>query len=658
MKKKIAFSLALAMVLGLLAGCSEAPRSQDAAAPTETTQAAAPTETTPPDGNPGDVTCKGSYTGEGLADSVAQVGDRELTGEMLSAFYWAEAAQYRQTAKGDMPDFDKPLDVQICTIDDSVASWQQYFLREALNVWHTAQALDLQGASEPLPTEEAFKPNPEKHAEYMTDMPANRVLYGYYDHYVPNSMHQAYLDSIPTMLDALAREKGYAGSEEMAREAFGTTIKGLALSTELYNRAYMYFTTLGYYIQPEETDDQAGDDRCVDIRQILLYPQLNLNPWEKVEDPEEPVVGEDGIITCSEQLWESGEKAAEKLLSGWQHDRFVNEATFAELANAESKDLGSAANGGSYRSLRPGQLLPELDDWCFDPARKHGDTTVIRSPYGFHILYFSGSRDAAAVREEREKTVEAQQDILKSAREKFPMTVDYAAISLAEARADVSLSDVLYPDVAHERFPEVPLYVQQDYPDTKYGAYPLRTHGCGITTMAMLASYMSDDEYTPPELCRCYGSYCSEHGTDGTLFNRAPAEMGFYLKMKTYQPAEARQAVEDGYIVVVVQNKGFWTRGGHYLLIEKMDEDGKIQVRDSNLVNYGRLADHANDRFDWSTIPPKCGGYWIFQNKLKTIPACTRCGDGLTSGAIPENYICEKCRPAVLRRDTYLTMPS
>ena len=55
-----------------------------------------------------------------------------------------EVASYRQAAHETAPDFDKPLDTQPCEIDTSVASWQQYFLKRALNSWHSALALSLQ----------------------------------------------------------------------------------------------------------------------------------------------------------------------------------------------------------------------------------------------------------------------------------------------------------------------------------------------------------------------------------------------------------------------------------------------------------------------------------------------------------------------------------
>ena len=79
-----------------------------------------------------------------------------------------EVASYRQAAHETAPDFDKPLDTQPCEIDTSVASWQQYFLKRALNSWHSALALSLQSVDEGIPTEEAYQPNMKNHEVYMS----------------------------------------------------------------------------------------------------------------------------------------------------------------------------------------------------------------------------------------------------------------------------------------------------------------------------------------------------------------------------------------------------------------------------------------------------------------------------------------------------------
>ena len=671
--------LPLAMAL-LLVGCGKdkgEPNlpSQEQIAVEMTTEATVPV-TVPDDGNPDDVTCKGTYTGNADSKMVAAAGIAELTNEQLSVWYWAEVAQYRQENHEIAPDFTQPLDTQPCEIDSSVNSWQQYFLQQALSAWHTAQALVQRSEEVPLTFEEAYQPNRVNTEKYMTGMPASEVLYGYTDQYKPNSMHQAYLDEIPAMLEALAKGKGYSGVEEMAQKAFGTAGKDLEAYAVSTNRAYMYFTHLSQYIEPTEealdgfcAEQGVSDsgDLSVDIRQILLVPQDVLQKddrpsWQQKQEPRETVVLEtvavapDGKVTCSEEAWRICEEEAQNLLAYWGNKTKGTEATFGETANQYTMDPGTKVNGGRYQGIRQGQMTKVIDDWCFDPARQNGDTAILRSEYGVHILYFSGCRTVQRETAEKEYVRRQQNALIDEAKDRYPMEVTYSAISLPEADFQVSAGDLLYPDIAHERFPEVPLYLQQDYPSTMYGGFKITTNGCGITSFAMVASYLADDELTPPEMCDRYGNYSHANGTDGMIFNYESPVLGFYLREKTYDIQLARQALEEGHLVISIQHPGYWTRGGHYIVCESINADGMVQVRDSNIYNYVRVPAHKEDLHKWGDITRDGSGYWIFQHKITRIPACSRCGapEGVTESLLNQDYICEKCAPAILRRTTYL----
>lgn len=650
MKKKLMiFLLAAALTL---CGCQKEETTEEL--PVATAVEETVPVTIPADGNPDDVTCKGSYTGTDAASVAAVSGTAKLTNEELSVWYWAEVAQYRQENHDIAPDFSRSLDTQICELDSSVNSWQQYFLKQALSSWHTAQALNQYSQEVKLPTEEAYQPNLENHEKYMTGMPATKVLYGYNTDYTPNSMHQAYLDGIPQMLETLAKEKGYADGKTMAAEAFGTSVNSLELFATSANFSYMYFTTRSHYIEPteEELDDfygknasfYASTETCVDFRHILLIPG------------EDVTVASDGTVSCSEEGWSACEVDAEKLLKDWQKHPKGTEGFFADAANKNSKDTGTALDGGLYHNIRKGQMTSVIDTWCFDPARQVGDTTILRSDYGVHILYFSGSSTLGQKMAEEDYYRQRQNGVIAQAKKAYPVTVTYSAISLAEAQGTVAFSEILYPDIAHEWFPEVPLYLQQDYPSTNYGGFPIRTNGCGITSFAMVASYLADNEWTPPEMCALYGNYSHANGTDGMIFNNESPVLGFYLREKTYEPKVAKEALENGHLVVSVQHPGYWTRGGHYIVCESINEEGLIQVRDSNIYNYFRVPTHAQDAHTWGSITTAGSGYWIFDHKITRIPACSRCGDpeDITASLLNQDYICEKCEPAILRRATYL----
>jgi hypothetical protein len=185
-----------------------------------------------------------------------------------------------------------------------------------------------------------------------------------------------------------------------------------------------------------------------------------------------------------------------------------------------------------------------------------------------------------------------------------------------------------------------------------YGEHKITTNGCGITSLAMLATYMTDDELTPPELCARYGWYSRPTGTAGSLFEDAPPQLGFYLIKKTYDWREARDYMQEGHPVIVCQYRGYWTSGGHYLVLEKLTEDGLVQVRDSNLYNYRKLIRHRDDKFPWDTISTAGQGYWIYEKKAVSCSACTRCGD--PESHFVTDYLCQTCRTALTRRNTYL----
>lgn len=666
--------LLLLLAAAVLAGCASPAVAQPAGQPSQAQTEPAPS--LPPDGQPGTVTSKGSYTGTGQQDTVvASVGKAQLTNGLLSAFYWAEAAAWLQAGHPQSPDFSQPLDIQSCPVDSSVHSWQQFFLRRALNAWHTSQALVEQSKNDLVPTEEAYRPNPANREKYLDGMPATRVLYGYDPHYRINTMHQAYLDALPQHLQELAEQAGASTVEALARQGFGTDAEDLEDFARLYNEGYAYYTFLSYDRMPTEEEVQAYSQRhpsaepqtLVDIRQVLLVPSSQIPdpnqtriPGVPLQMQHEPVqIDPDGRVSCSEEAWEYCLQQAQSLLEGWKRDGRTGEAAFAELANKHSQDPLTALDGGVLRNLRQGQLIQPLDSWCFDPARQSGDTTIVRSDYGIHILYFSASREQAQLDAQKALGQQALAQILDKARRAYPVQIDYSAIVLPEAQPMVSTGDILYPDLAHQRYPEIPLYLQQDYEGTMYGGFQLATNGCGITSFAMLASYLLDEEWTPPEMCQRYGNYSYANGTDGMIYSYEPQVMGFYLRERTHEPTEAYQALKEGYPVISLQHKGYWTRGGHYILLEKLNDDGTVQVRDSNVYNYGghgRANGHVQDRHEWKAITGSCGGFWVFDRKVTNLPACARCGDGDTRTLLQSSYLCPKCRQALLRREGYLDM--
>lgn len=67
------------------------------------------------------------------------------------------------------------------------------------------------------------------------------------------------------------------------------------------------------------------------------------------------------------------------------------EENFAALAETYSEDTGSNTNGGLYEDVANGDMTTAFNDWIFDAVRKPGDTGIIESTYGYHVMYYVGN---------------------------------------------------------------------------------------------------------------------------------------------------------------------------------------------------------------------------------------------------------------------------
>jgi len=91
--------------------------------------------------------------------------------------------------------------------------------------------------------------------------------------------------------------------------------------------------------------------------------------------------------TTDTTAMDTAKAKAEDLLAQYEAGDKTEDA-FAALAKANSEDTGTASNGGLYENVVPGATVTSFNDWCYDSARKPGDTGVIESTYGYHVMYF------------------------------------------------------------------------------------------------------------------------------------------------------------------------------------------------------------------------------------------------------------------------------
>ena len=101
---------------------------------------------------------------------------------------------------------------------------------------------------------------------------------------------------------------------------------------------------------------------------------------------------ETGVTTYSDEEKAAAQTKAQELLDTYLAGEATEDA-FAALANEHSTDTGSNTNGGLYEDVYPGQMVTNFNDWCFDNSRMSGDTGIVESTYGYHVMYFSSYAD-------------------------------------------------------------------------------------------------------------------------------------------------------------------------------------------------------------------------------------------------------------------------
>ena len=160
----------------------------------------------------------------------------------------------------------------------------------------------------------------------------------------------------------------------------------------------------GYYIVLfQECHDNTKAHGMTDVRHLLV----------KFEGGKTD--SNTGKVTYTDAEKKKAKDEAEKLLKEWK-DGEATEDSFAALANKHSDD-GDGTTGGLYEDIYRGKMVTNFENWCFDEARKAGDTDIVETEYGYHIMYFvSGSeqnyRDYMITNDKLTEEVNAWQEAL------------------------------------------------------------------------------------------------------------------------------------------------------------------------------------------------------------------------------------------------------
>ena len=164
-----------------------------------------------------------------------------------------------------------------------------------------------------------------------------------------------------------------------------------------------------------------------------------------------------------------------------------------------------------------------------------------------------------------------------------------------------------FPGIAHP----VPLYLQTDYPDTPYSDGSVATSGCSMTSIAMVASYLTGKEYYPDDLARRFNNY------DASNLQRmeSAATVLDLPYEKVFKWEIVAQALANGKIaIVLVDDRTEFTGSQHFIVLTGITEEGNILVNDPYGPNYDKweLQEGFENGFPQEMISVGFSGGWLF----------------------------------------------
>ncbi len=154
-----------------------------------------------------------------------------------------------------------------------------------------------------------------------------------------------------------------------------TIVEGKVKETNADKTETEKITTFNVVLFLERDDNQT---KLVNVRHILSQYK-------------NPFIDSEGNYQYNESTKKAAKEEANKWLLEWEKGDKTAE-TFGELAKKYGTD-GTAANGGLMEDIYPGQMVEAFNDWCFDSSRKAGDTGIVETEFGCHVVYFEKTQD-------------------------------------------------------------------------------------------------------------------------------------------------------------------------------------------------------------------------------------------------------------------------
>ena len=137
--------------------------------------------------------------------------------------------------------------------------------------------------------------------------------------------------------------------------------------------------------QPALDSDSAS--KVYSVRHILVIPESG------DDDSSSSSSSSTATKKYTEEEWAAALEKANSILDEYNKGD-KTELSFAELAEKYTDDTSSTSvnmnnmYGGGIMDTQLGQMVSDFENWAIDSSRKYGDVEIVKSSYGYHIMFF------------------------------------------------------------------------------------------------------------------------------------------------------------------------------------------------------------------------------------------------------------------------------
>lgn len=137
--------------------------------------------------------------------------------------------------------------------------------------------------------------------------------------------------------------------------------------------------------QPALDSDSAS--KVYSVRHILVIPKSG------DDDSSSSASSSTATKKYTEEEWAAALEKANSILDEYNKGD-KSELSFAKLAEKYTDDTSSTSvnmnnmYGGGIMDTQLGQMVSDFENWAIDSSRKYGDVEIVKSSYGYHIMFF------------------------------------------------------------------------------------------------------------------------------------------------------------------------------------------------------------------------------------------------------------------------------